>query len=75
MILFIEVNLLSLYESGVETGPRWAIWVKNLMGFATSPYNSIKMVLVAEEVCQGNHSDEGLGLDGKQLNPFQWKRI
>ncbi len=45
------------------------------MGFAALPYNSIKMALVAEEICKGNRHEEGVGIDGKELNPFQWKRV
>jgi hypothetical protein len=45
------------------------------MGFAASPYNSIKMALVAEEICRGDRHEQGLGSDGKELNPFQWDRI
>ena len=56
-------------------GPAWAVWDRNLMGFAASPYNSIKMALVAEEVCKGDRRDTRVGLDGKELNPFQWDRI
>jgi hypothetical protein len=37
------VDLSSLYENEDEVGPRWAVWDRNLMGFAASPYNSIKM--------------------------------
>ena len=42
------------------------------MGFVASPYNSVKMALVAEEVCTGNISLNGTGANGKELNPFQW---
>jgi hypothetical protein len=45
------------------------------MGFATLPYNSIKMALVAKEVCKGDRFQTGLGLDGKELNLFQWESI
>jgi hypothetical protein len=48
---FTGVDLSLLYESKDEVGPRWAVWDRTLMGFAASPYNSIKMALVAEEVC------------------------
>jgi hypothetical protein len=41
------------------------------MGFAASPYSSVKMALIAEEVCRGNRHEEEVGLDGKELNPFQ----
>ncbi len=76
VVPFIGVDLLSLYENSDETGPRWAVWDRNLMGFAASPYSSIKMMaLVAEEVCRGNRQEAGIGLDGKELNLFQWKCI
>ena len=45
------------------------------MGFAASPYNSIKMSLVAKEVCQGDHKEQGVGDNRKELNPFQWSKI
>ena len=54
VVPFTGVNLSSLYEGSDEVGPRWAVWDRNLMGFAASPYNSIKMALVAEEICKGN---------------------
>ena len=37
------------------------------MGFKSSPYNSIKMALVAEEVIIGDRHDAA--------NPFQWSRV
>jgi len=37
-----------------------------LMGFAASPYNSIKMALVAKEVCKGNRLETGVGVDKKE---------
>jgi len=45
------------------------------MGFASSPYNSIKMALVVEEVVKGNRWETGKGSDGNELNPFQWKAV
>jgi hypothetical protein len=45
------------------------------MGFAASPYNSIKTALVVEEVCRGDRHEQGVGSDGKELNPFQWERV
>jgi hypothetical protein len=45
------------------------------MGLAVSPYNSTKMALIAKEICQGDRNKEGVGADGKELNPFQWARI
>ena len=72
---YTGVDLSALYDSEEEPGPRWAVWDRNLMGFAASPYSSVKMALVVEEVCRGSRHEEGLGLDGKELNPFQWKFI
>jgi hypothetical protein len=45
------------------------------MGFAASPYNSIKMALIADKICRGDRHKEGVGADRKELNPFQWARI
>ena len=53
-------------QTGVDLGPmydegeairdqRWACWDRKLMGFAAPHYNSVKMALIAEEVCKGNH--------------------
>jgi hypothetical protein len=67
VIPFTGVNLLSLYESGDEPRPRWAVCNRNLMGFAALPYFSIRMALVAEEVCRDNRREAGIGLDGKEL--------
>ncbi len=75
VVPFTGVNLSALYETGYDSGPRWAEWDRNLMGFAVSPYNSIKMALVAKEICRGNWHEEEVGLDGKRLNPFQWQHV
>jgi hypothetical protein len=75
VVPFMGVNLPSLYENGDDAGPRWAVWDRNLMGFAALPYSSIRMALVAKEVCRGNRHEEGTGSDGKELNPFQWACI
>jgi hypothetical protein len=72
---FTTVDLPCLYDNPEEAGPRWAVWDRNLMGFAASLYNSIKMALVTEEACKGDRFQTGLGLDGKELNPFQWKSV
>jgi hypothetical protein len=72
VVPFTGVDLASLYNDVDEVGPRWAVWDRNLMGFAASPYNSIKMVLVAEEICKGDRLETGVGVDGKELNSFQW---
>ena len=72
---FTGVDLTSLYAGPEDPGPRMAVWDRNLMGFAASPYNSIKMALVAEEICKGDRFESGVGCDGKGLNPFQWDVI
>ena len=61
VVPYIGVDLGPMYEKGESVGNRrWACWDRNLMGFAASPYNSIKMVLIAEEVCKGNrHQKKG----------------
>ena len=75
VIPYTGVDLKPMYEKG-ESGPRWAFWDRNLMGFTSSPYNSIKMSLVAEEICKGDRLESGVSkLDGKELNPFQWKSV
>jgi hypothetical protein len=72
---YTGVDLACLYKGPEEEGPRWAVWGRKLMGFAASPYNPIKMALMAKEVCKGNCFETGVGRDGKELNPFQWKRV
>jgi hypothetical protein len=54
MVPFTGVDLSSLYDHEDKPRLRWAVWDRNLMVFAALPYNSIKMALVAEEVCKGN---------------------
>jgi len=42
-------------------------WTRNLMGFKSSPYNSIRMYLVSEEIIRGDRHDT--------TNAFQWSTI
>ncbi len=72
---FTGVDLASLYKSNGKAGLRWAVWDQNLMGFVASPYYSVKMALVAKEVCLEDHKEQRIGSDEKELNPFQWDRI
>lgn len=65
-IPFTGVDLGPIYEDQDENA-RWACWDRNLMGFGPSPYNSIKMSLIAEEICKGDRHDPS--------NPFQWKAV
>lgn len=53
-----------LDEAGEPSFARWYHWVRNAMGFAPSPYNSIKIALIAEEVIRGDRHDPD--------NPFSW---
>jgi hypothetical protein len=43
--------------AGVDIGPILWHWCRNAMGFSSSPYNSIKMSLIAEEVILGDRLD------------------
>ena len=64
---FVGVDVGPLKFTKEECASRWMVWVKNLMGFKSSPHNSIKMNLIAEEVIKGDRHDT--------TNAFQWKRI
>ena len=61
---YTRVDLRPMYKEGEEVKDRrWACWDMNLMGFASSPYNSAKMALIAREVCKGDrHQKKGSGL-------------
>lgn len=63
----VDIKPIMTKEEVSMKKARWYHWVCNAMGFAPSPYNSIKMALVAEEVIRGDKSDP--------LNPFHWKTI
>ena len=67
---FTGVDLRPLYEDGAEEC--FCFWVHNLMGFKPSPYNSVKVALIVEEVCKGDHLVMRAGLGGNKLKPFQW---
>ena len=47
----IDVGPLELVVDGIKQ--HWLVWTKNLMGFRASPYNSVKMYLIIEEVVRG----------------------
>ena len=62
---FAGVDIKPLYdENGDVSFARWYHWVRNAMGFGPSPYNSIKLALIAEEVIKGDRHDPN--------NPFSW---
>jgi len=50
-----------------ECSHRWMSWSRNLMGFRSSPYHSIRMALVVEEVVRGDRYDPN--------NALQWGYI
>ena len=76
MAPYTGVDLRPMHKKGEEVRDgRWVFWDRNLMGFAVSPYNSVKMALIAKEVCKGNRHQTGKGVEIKELNPFQWHSV
>jgi len=72
---YTGVDLKPLYDMDDQPEFRYAHWDRNLMGFKSSPYNSVKMALISEEVCKGDRKQTGVGNDGNELNPFQWNSV
>ena len=75
VVPFTGIDLTPMYEKGEKVEPKWAYWDRNLMGFAASPFNSVKMALIVEEMVRGNRLDIAVDASGKESNPFQWKAI
>ena len=77
MFLNFELHPNTRRFTGVDVGPleleldgerhRWLVWTKNLMGFRSSPYNSVKMYHIVEEVIRGDRRDSS--------NAFQWEYV
>ena len=77
MFLNFQLHPDTIKFTGIDIGPleftsdecevRWVCWNRNLMGFRPSPYNSIRMFLIAEEVIRGDRHDPS--------NPLQWNGI
>ena len=77
MFLNFQLHSDAMKYAGIDIGPleftpdecasRWVCWNRNLMGFRPSPYNSIRMFLIAEEVVRGDCHDPS--------NPLQWNCI
>ena len=77
MFLNFQLHNDAMKYTGIDIGPleftpeectsRWVCWNRNLMGFRPSPYNSIRMFLIAEEVMRGDRHDPA--------NPLQWNSI
>ena len=64
---FTGVDLRPLGLSEDDCPRLWLGWVRNLMGFKASPYNSVRTYLIAEEVIRGDPDDES--------NAFQWSDV
>jgi hypothetical protein len=61
----IDLRLLELDKS--KYPQRYMCWQQSLMGFKLSPYNCIRMYLVAKEVIRGDQRDH--------QNAFQWESL
>ena len=66
-MMYAAVDLGPLDLNPTECSHRWMCWTQNLMGFRSSPYNSIRMYLIAEEIIWGDRHDT--------TNAFQWSYI
>ena len=64
---FTGIDVKPLKFTAEECPHRWLWWTKNLMGFRSSPYNSVKMYLIAKEVIKGGRLDAD--------NPFCWHHV
>jgi len=64
---FAAVDLGPLGFTSIECSHWWMCWTRNLMGFRPSPYNSIRMYLIAEEIIRGDRDDPD--------NAFQWSHL
>lgn len=64
---FAAIDLGPIGYTPEECEHRWMTWARNLMGFRPSPYNSVKMYLVAEEILRGDRHDPS--------NAFQYDYI
>ncbi len=67
MAKFTAADLGQLEFSAKECAHRWMCWSRNLMGYKSLPYNSIRMYLVSEEIIQGDRHDPN--------KAFQWHSI
>jgi hypothetical protein len=64
---FTAVDLGPLKFGAKECAHPWMCWSRNLMGFKSLPYNSIRMYLVSEDIIQGDRHNPN--------NAFQWHSI
>ena len=64
---FAGIDLRPLNLSKEECRAAFLCWMRLLMGFRASPYNSIRTYLIAEEVIRGDRHDPS--------NAFQWHSV
>ncbi len=65
--IFVAIDLRPLELFLEECSHRSMTWARNLMGFRSLPYNSVKMNLIAEEILKCNrHGSE---------NAFQYNHV
>jgi hypothetical protein len=64
---FVAIDLGPLEFPQDNCHHRWMTWTRNLMGFRPSPYSSVKMYLIAEEILKGDRHDPG--------NAFQFNYV
>jgi hypothetical protein len=64
---FACIDVAPLDFTPTKCPHRWMCWTRNLMGFKASPYNSMRMYLVAEEIIRGDRHDPE--------NAFQWSHL
>ncbi len=65
--LYTAIDLAPLGFEPEFCRHRWVYWRQNLMGFRSSPYNSSRTYLAAEEIIKGGRHDE--------TNTFRWSRL
>ena len=64
---YAAIDLRPLQLDPTKYPHRWMCWLRNLMGFRSSPYNSVRMYMIIEEVIRGDRRDRS--------NPFQWESL
>jgi hypothetical protein len=64
---FVGVDVRPLELDQSIAAHNWLGWTKNLMGFRSSPYNSVKMYRICEEIVRGDRHDPN--------NAFQWDHV
>ena len=77
MFLLFHLHPNTVRFTGIDLGPlefgsedcfqHWMCWTRNLMGFKSSPYNSVRMYLISEEIIRGDRHNTA--------NAFQWSTL